>query len=139
MRRWRAKPLVWAPRPTIDRGHAGGAVVTAPPVHVAKRKALKAPLLRQALRPAATAAIIAVHFLPPTARTGRIGLGVKRPIVAVAVAAVGLCRPAAVALAVSPKTAPIGNLLRHRWGADRGRHGCIERRGGRRGRGTERA
>ena len=92
----------------------------------------------RALGTATTAAIIAVHFLPPTPRAGRIGLRIKWPIVAVAVAAVGRSGPAAMAVAVLPPAAPIGDVLNCGRPTDRGRQVCINLRGGWRGLSTQR-
>jgi hypothetical protein len=75
-------------------------------------------LKRQASAPTtATAAILAVHFLPPAARTDGIGLR-KGGAVIVAAAAVGIVAvavgrviPAAMAMTLSPPAAPVGNVL----------------------------
>ena len=76
-------------------------------------------LKRQTSAPTtATAAILAVHFLPPAARTDGIGLRKGRAVIVavaavgiVAVAAIGRVIQAAMAMTVLPPAAPVGNVL----------------------------
>src|SRR5262245_24499831 len=76
----------------------------------------------------ATAAIIAVHFLPPPVRARAVGLRIKRSVVA------ALAITAAMPLAVMPPAAPIGDVLSFARG-----HRFERARRGRRGLGGKRA
>jgi hypothetical protein len=67
---------------------------------------------------AATPAILAVHFLPPAARTDGIGLRKSGAVIValaavgrVAVAAIGRVIPAAMSMTLLPPAAPIGDVL----------------------------